>query len=183
MKIEIDTDGLSIDDYSGTITVKSSIGDDTININLEIIGDLSESASLKLTELTTLRDRLDKLSRKDGYEALVADYSDIQTALESAQTEYADGNYETANTRYQSALSDISRLESGIDSLEAQKANYGGIIWIVAIIIILAIIGVVAYKYKDKLMKFINKLLKREQEQPQQEYYPEQQGDYRTEYY
>ncbi len=182
LELKVDTTDLDEDEYSGTAKIESSVGDDTVSINLEVIGDIYEMATSKLTEITELEDQISELEKagKD-VSSLNTLYDSIKSDLESAKSEFSDEDYAAAKDSYDSAIANIATLKSNIASLEAEQPDYSGIIWAVAIIIIIAIVGIVIWKYKDKIMDMISK---QEKKPPEEEYYPpEPQEEYRTEYY
>jgi len=179
IKIKISSAGLSAGNYDGTVQINSSIGSTSLTVKLEIISDLGIEADTKLTELKTLQEEITALQKKGkDVTALNALYDGIKTKLESIKTSYGEENYEEAKNIMQEANTSITELKTMITDVTAQKKNYSGIIWAVAIVVILIIVAVVAYKYKDEIL---NKLSKKQE--TNENYQPQSQGDYRTEYY
>ncbi|MDD5416580.1 MAG: hypothetical protein PHU12_01240 [Candidatus Aenigmarchaeota archaeon] len=180
MKVKIDAP--EIKTYYGTITVNSSVGSYEINLNIEVIGDISTEADDLLKTIVSLNENITALQKKGKDVSGLQDLSDsAKEKLESTKEAYESGNYQTAKTYFDQAGSSIDDLKSQIEEIRSQKPNYSGIIWTVAFIIIIAIVGIVAYKYKDKIKELINKLTKKEPEQKEE--YTFSKGDYRTEYY
>jgi len=179
ISIKISSSSLSVGKYDGTVQINSSVGSTYITIGLEIIGDLTKEANTKLSELETLKEEITALQNKrKDVTSLNILYDEIETKLEDVKTNYNEGNYEEAKTMMQEASTSITELQSMITDIATQKTNYGGIIWAVAIMIILIIIAIVAYKYKDQIMDKLSK-----KQEPSEGYSPQPQGDYRTEYY
>ena len=177
MKLTIDTTDLDSGTYAGTLKIDSSVGNDTIAFNIEILGDYTTLVPTKITELETYLQRINKIKNKEGGEFVLENYNNIKENFEKALEEYESENYDLASSSYSSALSGLNRLQDDIEEIELAPSNYGWIIWLFAIIIIISIIGVLFWKYKDKIMSGKTKT------QEQDEYTTEQDGEYRTDYY
>lgn len=188
MEIEINTAGLSPDYYTGTLTVNSDVGNDTTTISINVIEDLSAAADDLLDELTALKPSIDALEKKEGYAGLVATYDNIESDIEEVKTEYAAGNYESSLTLFEGAGASLTSLKGDITSVASQKKDYGGVIWGVTAVVIISILGVLGWRYRYRIIDFINRIFRRRKkyQEPQPEYYPPeepQSGDYRTGYY
>ncbi|HLC50864.1 MAG TPA: hypothetical protein VJH90_00625 [archaeon] len=177
--------------YTGTLTISSDAGNKTVDIRIELIGDISALADEKLAEVSSVRDSVAAL------EELGKDTSDVKNSLDQAEklfkdakTSYAAGDYENAKSNYEQALASLqaandklSELEQA-DELEEKPQDTASLVWIMAGIVILAIIAVTAYKYKDRIMEMLGKRGGSE-EGKEEYYYPPEEGgeEYRVEYY
>jgi len=191
MEIEVSTHGLSEGLHSGVLTLKSSVGNDTVSISVNIVGDLSEDADDLLAQLEALWSRIEAVKNKEGYDGLITTYNNLVSDINQIKDDYDAGSYSTALSLKGQVESGISSLILDIEDVETFKKDYGGVIWTVAGIIVIGILGVVVWRYKDKIMEFINRFLGRRKEPqykepeyyPPEEYPPEDEGDYRTDYY
>jgi hypothetical protein len=189
LTLEIDTSGLTDGTYSGKVNVTSSIGDDSITASIEIIGDLSSEADYLLADLKSLEPNITEL---EGMGKDVSDlrdlYGDTEDLLGDVKTEYDNENYASARLKLNDANDNIYSLRSQIESMYYEDGEINGdlswIIWVVAGIVIIVVVGFVVIRYRDKIMRYINKLLgKGEEEEYEEEYYYPEGGEYRTEYY
>lgn len=187
MNIEIDTADLTPETYSGTISISSDVGNDTSSISIIIIENIYDETDSYLDELTGLMPSIEALKKKDGYDGLITTYNNIESDFESAKEKYSEEDYETAYTLFEGAKRSLSDLKDDIEIVATEKKDYGGIIWGFAAIVIIGIVGILIWRYKDKIMEIINNMLgKKKYEEQQPEYYPPeepQEGDYRTDYY
>jgi len=178
MDIEINAANLQTISYTGTIGVNSSVGNLYITLNLQIIKNIGTEATALSTKLDSLKANITALEKKGkDVSELNSKYNSTKTKITNAKTSYDSADYQNAQTYYQQASAGYDDLKDSIDTLENEKTNYSGIIWIVAIIIIIAIVSIAFYKYKDKIFSMFKKQPKEEEE------YTTAPGDYRTEYY
>ncbi|MCD6477314.1 MAG: hypothetical protein J7K26_04135 [Candidatus Aenigmarchaeota archaeon] len=169
--VVIDTSALQQGTYTGKLNISSSLGYGIVIFNIEIIGDLTIDANQKLSELSLLEEKINNLKKKrKDTSSLEASLASIQNLLNDVISDYNNDLYESAKTKLASANSQIASLEANISSLELQKESKSGIIWIIAFIIIIGIIGFLIYRYKDKIMELISGQ-KEEYVYSQEEYY------------
>ncbi|MBR9682834.1 MAG: hypothetical protein GOV02_04105 [Candidatus Aenigmarchaeota archaeon] len=194
MVIETNTQAKEIGTYTGSIEIASSAGTAKINsITIDIIPDLSVEARARKVELEDLQQNITKLkSRRKNVTEIESLYNTTNILLDEAATRYEEADYDTSKIKYELALSNINSIETKINTLETAQepaADYSGIIWIVAILVVVIIAGIMIYKNKDKIKQFLqDKGSHRKKDQPKEErkeYYEPvgEQGGYRTDYY
>ncbi len=172
--VNFNTAGKTPQVYSGQLTINSSIGSEVLTITVDVLGDLVSEADNQIASLEALLPSINNLEKQKKDVSSIKDlYNTTRSLLDQVKTDYQAGDYVSAKTGFDTAVNDISSLESQITALLTVKppGNSIGIIWTIAEIVILIIIGVTAYRYKDKIKEFVNKILKKEQPQEQPEYY------------
>ena len=199
LEIEIDTADLDVGDYSGSIKITSSGGNFSISISIEIIPDLTEDPDGLLDKLKDLASRISSMADTGvDVSEFESDGEKISALFEDAVDAYNDGDYETAMSKYTETAEAIRTLESKITQATATEEapkKASNLIWIIAIIVILIIIGVTAYTYREKLKEVVDQLMeqlnkgkgkksKKEEPEYSEDDYPGYAGDeYRTDYY
>ena len=182
VKIKIITTNLSEGRYSGTIDFFSQVGNAQATINIELVGDLSSRAEEKLNELLPLEQNLTDLKKRwaNVTEALTL-FNETKTLLEDVKTDFQSEKYSSARTKLEEADTKLSQLRNTISELYSKLPDYGFIIWDVAIIVVIIIIAITVFKYRNK----IRQLLKREKKKAGEveEVYIKPKEEYRTEYY
>lgn len=189
LELKIDTINLQENTYTGTISLNSSVGSAQVYVNIVILGDLSARADEKLSELDELKKNVTELKKqkKNTTEAETL-VSSIESLLNDVKLDWVAEKYSDALSKLTQAENSINQLISKISEIEQQPGpDYSSVIWKAAIIIILIIIGITVFKYRNKIKELINKILKRgeeKEEKPSEEkYYLPTGGGYRTEYY
>ncbi len=194
LKARVDTTGTDVGTYSGKINIYSSVGNAQVDVTIDVIDDLSVEAQTLTLEVQSLQQNITDLkNRGKDTTDIEALYNDALTLLEEASDAYLDKDYPTSKSKYDSAMNKISDLRSSIASLENQQEpppDYGIVIWVFAIVIVVAIAGITFFKYRDKVTEIINNLLGKKKRGPKEEkrdddkyYYPSGEEGYRTEYY
>ncbi len=177
--------------YTGTLTVNSDAGNKSVDVRIELIGDIGSLANEKLAEVSSIRDTVAALDE------LGKDTSDVKSSLDQAEklfndakSSYSAGDYEDAKSNYEQALASLqsandklSDLEQA-DEIEEKPQDLSSLIWILAGIVVLVIMAVTAYKYKDMIMEMLGRG-GGEKEGKEEYYYPPEEGveEYRVEYY
>lgn len=183
MKIRIEAGSLKDVTKTGTINFNSRVGNEKVNINLEVIGDLSVQASLKLSYVYSLEKNVTDLKKMGVNVTEVSGLlSQIKSTLSEVKISYANGNYASAKLKFAVASSKISQLEAAINSLQLEIPDNSYIIWDFAIAIVLMIVLLTVIKYRKK----IKSLFKKEEPKKEEEeviYFKPRGGHYRTEYY
>jgi len=172
VSLEADTNNLSIGTYSGSVNFKSSIGEDTLEVDVIVIGDLSSEASVFIAQLNSMDLKPELKDKRD----------EIIELLNEVKSEYGSENYKESYQKLAQAKSDISDLESSNVEVITPDEDGGSVIWMFAIIIILAIIGIAAYKYKDEIKEILGQKPK-EEESYNYPQYDEDKDGYRSGYY
>ncbi len=186
--LNIRTQNLSPQVYSGYIYIYSSNGNATISASVEIIGNISQEAEQKLSEVTAFEQQLAELKTKGtNVTELENTLNTVRILLDEATQAFNSEDYSTAKSKIQSASANIDNVRIQISAFSAPpSADNGLLIWISAFIIIIAILAVVIFKFRNKVKSLINRLLRRkkivEEEQVEEVYY-QPESEYRTEYY
>lgn len=187
LELEIDTTGLDEDTYSGIIDISSSVGEASITGTIEVVGDLIAEADALLAELEDLKTEIQDLEAKGkDVSDLWSLYNETEDLLNQAKDDYYDEDYASAKSNIDQARSNISDLRTMINDLKTARADYSWLVWTVAAIVIIAVVGVLVWKYRDQVMRFIKRLIERikgKEEEEVEEYYYKPKGEYRTEYY
>jgi hypothetical protein len=205
--LSMSTIGASPGTIAGTVNVNSSAGEATITVNVKVVGDLSAEADTLAAELGLLYANASTLAgggkNITAVKALIDRTSDILT---EAKTAWTSNDYETADEKISEARMNIGNIGTQLQALSKQPASpqtSSGIIWTVAAVVIIAIIGVTVFKFKNQLKELLDRLLKRkpkappaqpqypqeeygQEEAPPEEAPPEEEGGesrYRTEWY
>jgi len=191
--IETNTQAQEPGSYTGSINITSTAGFARISpVTVDIIPDLSVEARAKIVELEELQSNITSLRNRGKNTTEIENlYNTTKSLLNSSASAFEAEDYDSSKIKYELALSNIQSIKTKMNKLETEQgpqADYSIIIWVVAIVVVVAIVGIVLYKNKDKIKKFIEKQTKKK-EQPKQEdrqdYYEPVggQGGYRTEYY
>lgn len=183
MKIRIDVRSLADTTKSGTININSRVGNQKVNINLEIVSDLSLEATRKLGIVYLLEKNVTDLKKmgvnvSDALELL----GQTKSVLGEVKLSYANGNYASARTKLADANSKISQLEVIINGLYNEIPDNSFIIWDFAIAIIVMIILLSIIKYRKKIKDLFKKEKPKKKEE-EEIYFKPRGGHYRTEYY
>ena len=180
MIIGIDASTLSEGSYSGTISIYSRIGNNQISVSLVIMGDLYSQAQTKLNELLLLDKNITEFENKNLNATEIRSlYDQTKSILEEVKTDFQNGNYNSAQTKFQDASTKIENLKSMLERYKVSVPDYSYIIWYFAIAIVVSIVIITVIKYGRKLFKKKGKEKKEETE----EVYYKPQEEYRTEYY
>lgn len=184
VKIRIDTGSLKDTTKTGTINLNSRVGNEKVNVNLEIIGDLSTQASLRLTYVSSLEKNITDL-KSAGVNVTEASelVSQIKTVLSDVRLSYVNGNYATAKAKLADANSKISQLEVIVNGLYTKIPDNSYIIWEFAIAIVSVIILLTVIKYRKKIKSLFKKEKPKKEEEEEVIYFKPRGGHYRTEYY
>lgn len=154
--------------YSGIITVNSSLGTADIDATLDVTPDVSDLLGTLETDWAGELSRL-----TDGGASLSPTASQLSQSINetvaSAHAALESGDYNKANTLYQSALSSLDKLQ--------REEKSSGTNWLV-ILFVLAIIGAAGYFGRNYYKK--NKKGQEEKKAPEM---PKAEEGYRTEYY
>lgn len=188
--LKIDTTGEDEGTYDGDVNITSSAGYAILSVTIDVIGDLSAQATSKLTLLNNLLANITSLESQGKNTTSVRSlYNQTKTLLQDVQTDYNNGDWADAKSKFDTAEQQISSITSMITALATERGpDYSWVIWTIAFVVIIIIVGITAFKYRNKIKELIDRILKKEkpqQEQQQQEYYPQESGggEYRTEYY
>jgi hypothetical protein len=180
LRLNANTAGLSEGIKSGLITVSSSLGNATISTSVNIVGDLSAEADDLLDELHVLLPDITNLQQQGKDVSSILDlYNETENLLSDAKDKYAAEDYSAALSKIDQARDNISQLKSDISGMLTAGADYGLVIWSVAIVIVIAIAGITVYKFRKKILS----IFKRGKEEEVEEVYTSPEGEYRTEYY
>jgi len=188
LTLKADTTGLEEGTKTGKVDISSSIGSAELTVRIEILGDITTKVDQKKLELAELEKNITAL-KKTGRNAteLLSLYQEIISSLDSAKASFEEKDYAQAKSKFSDAQSKISTLETKLNQTWAIPIpGIGSAIWTVAKIIIIIIILVTAFIYRDKIKEFINKILKKKPREKEEEYYPEYKEEkerYRTGYY
>jgi hypothetical protein len=172
--------------YTGEMLVDTTGGNATLDLSIDVVGDLAAEADDRIAELQSLLPNITDLQRKGKNTTTVKNlYNNTLDLLDQVKTEHNNENYEDARNDLDTAVSNIASVRSQITALATAKteSRLGTIIWIVAIVVIVVIVGFTAYVYRDKIRGLFRK--KQPTQEEQQQYYYPQYGEegYRTEYY
>ncbi len=207
LKLSVDTTDATEGVRAGTIAIRSSSGSTEITANIKIVGNLAEKADTLYLQLAGLSANVSDLADKGKNVTSIRTLIEAASAaITAARSAWQAGDYETADTKISEAESSIGSIQTALTSLATapiESKKVGGVIWAVAAVIIIMIVGLTVFKFKDQLKALIDRLLKRKPKAPPsqpQEYgsYPEQEqgpppeeappeeereGRYRTEWY
>jgi hypothetical protein len=162
-----DASNLDAGTYSGTVTVTSSLGTADVVAELDVTPDVSQLLGTLETDWTGELSRLTEGGATLNPTASQLSQS-INETVAGAREALASGDYNKANTLYQSALSSLEKLQ------KEQKAS--GTDWLL-ILIILAVLGGLGYFGWNFYKKNKKKPEEKKTEMPKAE------EGYRTEYY
>lgn len=184
-EISVNTAGLSEGAYVGRVDFHSVVGDASIIVSLNIIGDLYSQASEKYSQLSSIEDNITSLSKSwlntTNASTLL---NETRTSLNETMDAYNSENYELADAKFQEASSDFNDLETEVNNLRAQTPDYSYIVWYFALAVVVMILTIASIKVKTRKKK--SKKEKKEapkEEQPEEVYFEPKGGEYRTEYY
>ena len=194
MVVEMTTYAKEVGSYSGSINISSTAGSAQISpVTIEVIGDLNILSNEKLAELNNFTANITALkSRGKNVSEIESLMNSTKSLLNESASAYNDADYATSKSKYDLALANIQSIGAKINDLQTQvepPVDYSGIIWTVAIIIVLAIVGIFGYKNKDKIQQMLQQKGKKaeapkyEEERKEYKKPPYGQGEYRTEYY
>jgi len=184
VKIRIDAGSLTDTTKIGTINLNSRVGNEKVNVNLEIVGDLSTQAVLRLNYVSSLEKNITDLKNM-GVNVTDASglLSQIKTILSDVRLSYVNGNYATAKAKLADANSKISQLEIIVNGLYLKIPDNSFIIWEFATAIVIVIVLLTVIKYRKKIKSLFKKEKPKKEEEKEVIYFQPRGGHYRTEYY
>ena len=185
-KITLNTKNLKSGKYSGKIIAFSSIGNDSINVNLEVLRDFSAEIA-KIRENISETEKIIESFSKKGSDVSDANQklSAARSALQNIDSFWAAQEYIKAKLALESATE-----KADIASVAAHSLKEPFPTFLAAGIIIVLIILILLFIFRGKIMEKLKKKkpqIPEEEQPPEEEKYqpPEEQGQggYRTEYY
>jgi hypothetical protein len=197
MVVEVTTYAKAVGSYSGSINISSTAGSAQISpVTIEVIGDLNILSNEKLAELDNFTANITALkSRGKNVSEIESLMNSTKSLLNESATAYNDADYAASKSKYDLALANIQSIGAKINDLQTQvepPVDYSGIIWAVAMMIVLAIVGIFGYKNKDKIQQKLQELQHKGKKAEAPKYEEERkeykrpaygEGEYRTEYY
>jgi hypothetical protein len=191
--LTVDTTGLEPNIYSDIVSINSSVGAANITLSLTVIGDLAVAAFELEAELEEIMGNLSVLQEQGhNVTALLDLHESISERLDEVKDAWDGEDWDAAYAAFTAAEDDLGELQRKVAKMQElgpPPGRYGGVIWAIAIVIILTIIAVTVWKFKDKIKELIYKILgkkppEKKEEVPEEYYYPEYREErYRVEYY
>jgi len=184
LTLRLNTFSLSEGVYDGQVNFNSVVGDASVIINLNVIGDVTSQAYQKISELDLLESNITYLSK------MWVNTSDAEKLLNEAKTlfneviaEYENENYLSAKAKFDKASAKFSELQTTLSQLYVKSPDYSFLIWYFAAAVVVIIITITIIKLRGRRKK--PKIEKREVIQPKKKevYFEPKGGEYRTEYY
>lgn len=182
-KLTLNTKSLKAGKYAGKINLFSSIGNDSIDVNIEVVQDFSK-------EISNLQDSLQQAEsaiitfKGKGADVSVAEQKlqEAKDSLETFQQKWDAQDYNGAKAALVSAAQKANDAKAASAEIKEPFP-----ILLVAGAAILLIIIILLFAFRGKIMGIFNKKKSKPEDQaPEEEKYtpPEEQGSgYRTEYY
>jgi len=182
LRLKVDTNNVNETFKSGTITIDTNLDLLTVSANIRVVGDLTLNATDLLSKLSALNSNITLLEQQGKNTSEIRKlYNETKDLLEQVRSDYENEDYASAYSKLTQSQSKFNELQSLITGAFEAPTDYGNVIWGVAVLVVVVIVGFIVYKFRHKIMEFINKIRGKEEEF-EEVYYKEGKG-YRTEYY
>src|SRR3989338_8746356 len=187
VELTLDTAKLSEGQHKGDVKIFSSIGNEIISVDINIVGDFSNQIEELKTNISSLEARIGEFN-STGADLTKANaaFEEARQAIELVENKWNDQDYEGAKASIPAAKAKLAALEKEVFEIREPFP----IIYIVVLVIFI-IVAFVVYKFRDKIGEIFKK--KKKPEIPPEEggesesdtYKPHASGDsgYRPEYY
>lgn len=187
VELTLDTTKLSEGSHKGDIQISSSIGNEIISVDINIVGDFSNQIEELKTNISSLESKIAAFN-STGADLVKANAAleEARQAIELVENKWKNQDYEGAKASIPAAQAKLAALEKEVSEIREPFP----IIYVVVLIILIIIVFIVL-KFRNKIGEIFKK--KKKPEIPPEEggesesdtYKPPPSGDsgYRPEYY
>lgn len=112
----------SLESVDGQVQVTAYSQEETVSRILQVSGSTVKPVTAMKSDISS---KVSSLRRKASSSSVMTQLTNIETRLSSIQTSWDKGNYQEAQNKYQSAMSDLSSLEVQIQSNSQDTGQTG----------------------------------------------------------
>lgn len=154
--LRLSTAGLPEATHTSTITVDSSAGEAHSGLTLNVIADLSTAADKLESKLNALQQNITVLVNQGQGGTMQSDSDSIKGLLADVRSYWSTGEWADAKSKYDQASLAMDDLTDKVSSkmyVGPPPSSYGWRIWLIAAIIVIAIVAVFLLKHFGIIFK------------------------------